>query len=255
MKRRTLIVSMCSMVLLACAEAQERPDEEELRFLRETGGELEIPRKGCVLIADCSSGLAPEAIDGAVRSLEGITRVDFKRKSLGAFEIATTPLKAKSEVGAAAAVFVVDCPALPLSLVAPEEFWGVVNVAPMRMGGANASVVARRAEKELLRIGALALGAWHGEGGSVLRGLKTANELDELQSGRLTLFELRNVMNSLLSLGVTRASTTTYLEACREGWAPPPTNDYQRAAWNRVKADKERGPTNPILIPPPNKKK
>lgn len=255
MKRKMMVATICAAASLVFAEAVEKPDEDELRFLRETGGELEIPRKGCVLVADCGSGLAPEVIDGAVRSLEGITRVDFKRKTLGAFSIADTPAKAKAEVGAAAAVFVVDDPALPLSLLAPEGNWGVVNVAPMRVGGASADVVARRAGKEFLRIGALALGAWHGEGGSVLRGVKDARGLDAIQSGRLTLFELRNVMNSLLSLGVTRASTTTYLQACREGWASAPTNEYQKAVWERVQADKERGPTNPITIPPPNQKK
>ena len=46
-----------------------------------------------------------------------------------------------------------------------------------------------------------------------------------------------------------------YRVAVQEGWAQPPTNDYQKAVWEQVKADKERGPTNPITIPPPNAKK
>ena len=96
---------------LAFVEAVEKPDEDELRFLRETGGELEIPRKGYVLVADCGSDLAPEVIDGAGRSLEGITR-----KTLGAFSIADTLAKAKTEVGVAAAVFVVDDPGRPAGL-------------------------------------------------------------------------------------------------------------------------------------------
>ena len=101
---------------LAFVEAVEKPNEDELRFLRETGGELEIPRKGYVLVADCGSGLAPEVIDGAVRSLEGITRVDFTRKTLGAFSIADMLAKAKTEVGVAAPVFVVDDPGRPAGL-------------------------------------------------------------------------------------------------------------------------------------------
>ena len=47
----------------------------------------------------------------------------------------------------------------------------------------------------------------------------------------------------------------TYLRACHLGWAPPPTNDVQRAIWEKIKAEKERGPTKPITIPPPNAKK
>ena len=47
----------------------------------------------------------------------------------------------------------------------------------------------------------------------------------------------------------------THRRACHLGWVPPPTNDVQRAIWEKIKADKERGPTNPITIPPPNAKK
>ena len=56
-------------------------------------------------------------------------------------------------------------------------------------------------------------------------------------------------------MGITPYRRTTYREACQEGWAPQPTNDVQKAIWEQVKADKERGPTNPITIPPPNQKK
>ena len=52
--------------------------------------------------------------------------------------------------------------------------------------------------------------------------------------------------------GVRSVRLASYRQACREGWAPAPTNDVQRAIFEQVKADKERGPTNPITIPPPN---
>ena len=39
-----------------------------------------------------------------------------------------------------------------------------------------------------------------------------------------------------------------------EGWAPAPTNDIQKAIFERVKADKERGPSKPLTIAPPAKK-
>ncbi len=31
----------------------------------------------------------------------------------------------------------------------------------------------------------------------------------------------------------------------------PPTNEYHRAIWEQVRADKERGPAKPIAIRPP----
>jgi hypothetical protein len=48
--------------------------------------------------------------------------------------------------------------------------------------------------------------------------------------------------------------TVSYRQACSEGWAPAPTNDAQRVFYEQAKADKERGPTNPIKIPMPKKK-
>jgi len=54
---------------------------------------------------------------------------------------------------------------------------------------------------------------------------------------------------------VTPCIRATYRRACHLGWAPPPTNDVQRAIWEKIKAEKERGPTKPITIPPPNAKK
>jgi len=46
-----------------------------------------------------------------------------------------------------------------------------------------------------------------------------------------------------------------YKKAVAEGWAPAPTNDVQKAIWDRMKAEKERGPANAVKITPPNQKK
>ena len=48
----------------------------------------------------------------------------------------------------------------------------------------------------------------------------------------------------LKNLGVTPAYQRTYKQACIEGWAPNPTNEYQKAIWDRVHA----APKNPMKI-------
>lgn len=53
---------------------------------------------------------------------------------------------------------------------------------------------------------------------------------------------------------ITPAEIQTYRNACRQGWAPAPTNDYQKAIYERMQADKERGPSKPLTITPPAKK-
>ena len=62
------------------------------------------------------------------------------------------------------------------------------------------------------------------------------------------------IQQTCRKLGITRPRRISYRRACLEGIAPAPTDDIQRAIWERIKADKERGPTTPITIPPPKKK-
>ena len=56
------------------------------------------------------------------------------------------------------------------------------------------------------------------------------------------------------SIGIPHAEKVFYKKALEEGWAPPPSDEFQRAVWTRFKADKERGPTKPLAILPPSKK-
>ena len=44
--------------------------------------------------------------------------------------------------------------------------------------------------------------------------------------------------------GVTKSKMTTYLKACQEGWAPAPTNDYQKAIWEETR----KLPEKPLQI-------
>ena len=38
----------------------------------------------------------------------------------------------------------------------------------------------------------------------------------------------------MAGFGVAPAKLVPYQIACREGWAPPPTNDVQKAVWEKV---------------------
>lgn len=43
----------------------------------------------------------------------------------------------------------------------------------------------------------------------------------------------------------------TYKQACREGWAPAPTNDYQRAIWETAMSAATNAPTARVSAPTP----
>ena len=50
--------------------------------------------------------------------------------------------------------------------------------------------------------------------------------------------------------GVNPEKIVSYRKACEEGWAPQPTNDFQKAVWDDVHAM----PSEPIKIKPEEKK-
>ncbi len=70
-----------------------------------------------------------------------------------------------------------------------------------------------------------------------IRGLDTVQEFIPIDmANRYTSY--------LATLGVKPAHERTYRQACKEGWAPPPTNDIQRAIWQKV----HKIPDNPMTI-------
>ena len=53
-----------------------------------------------------------------------------------------------------------------------------------------------------------------------------------------------SIKKYLSAAGVTPLKRTIYQRACQEGWAPAPTNDVQKAIWEKVHAI----PDKPITI-------
>ena len=236
------IMRMLAVATLVASASSVASENDRARFLRETGGSIDLPPKGCVAVVDCTSGQMRNLLDTPLTMLEEITQVVFKRMTKPAFHLSKTPAQVKAESGAAVVVFVVNIPAFPPMLVQPDDNWGVVNMEPFLSQGYDVQHV----QRIFLRVAVMAMGAWCNDNAGILQ-----ENIENTQ--RMSLMELRNIMNHLLSLGITRMTTTTYYQACRDGWAPVPTNNIQRAVWERVQAEKERGPTNPIKIPPPKR--
>ena len=170
-------------------------------------------------------------------------------------------LRAASEelgrLGAKGAVWVVDDPKLPLVLAAAEDGWGVLNVAPLLADGPSAEKSRVRVAREVNRL----FGMLHGCYSTmmipqcVMRPVHSPAGLDSLVSTGFSPESYTKIARFLDDAGYLHARRNTYAGACREGWAPSPTNGVQRAIWERVQADKERGPSNPIRILPPSQKK
>ena len=140
--------------------------------------------------------------------------------------------------------------------MAQEARWAVVNVYPLKADTNSMDVVRDRLYKSFLRATCLLLGAAPSKfSASPLKPIMSLKDLDALTNTTITFDAAMNMDAYMKGIGIKRYEPMTYRAACEEGVAPPPTNDVQKAIWEKVKSDKERGPTNPITIPPPKKVK
>ena len=152
-------------------------------------------------------------------------------------------------------IAVVDgCTDLPALSVFPEERVGIVNADTLK-GGDDPSAPEMRVTKEVWRAMAFVGGIGFSPAeNDIMQPIYTLRELDANRYPFVQPMNMARMQRMWKVFGVKKERRIPYRVAVQEGWAKPPTNDYQKAVWEQVKAEKERGPTNPITIPPPSKK-
>ena len=167
------------------------------------------------------------------------------------------PIRVVAEVSAAAGAVleVVATDSDSTILCKPEDGWAMLNVKRLMSDNPSGALLEGRLRKEMWR----SVGAALGMGVSVyqpcvMRNIRTLQDLDNCRIDRAGPASLNVFTESAQFFGIVSIKRNSYRAACEEGWAPPPTNDVQKAIWEKVQADKERGPTNPITIQPPKAK-
>jgi hypothetical protein len=133
-----------------------------------------------------------------------------------------------------------------MSLIAPEGRWAFVNVARLSSGrGKKTPFFEARVKKEVARIGCMLFGNIGSTyNANLLSFIENAEGLDRYESDALPVDGTMRCARYLINLGVKPYRRISYRKACKEGWAPPPTNDVQKAIWDKVHAT----PKNPIRI-------
>ena len=71
---------------------------------------------------------------------------------------------------------------------------------------------------------------------SAMQSVVNIKDLDALGAFAIAPNGLSMISDHMPKIGVTFPYVTTYKRACREGWAPSPTNDIQKAIWEKVRA-------------------
>lgn len=225
------------------------------RMLRKTGGFiLRVPETaGFFNVINAQRKVPATTLEPFVRDMGRFTSTIVRLVELDKAITLTNATEVLKKSGAGGCVFIVDEPTFPISLVAQEAKWGFVNVAALSGAGVDEKILSLRTAREAWRVFALVTGAGDTSmGHCLLKPVFAPDDLDNINANSISPEPLLVMTEHMKAMGVNQVTRCTYLEACREGWAPAPTNEYQRAIWEKVKADKERGPTNPITIKPPN---
>lgn len=228
------------------APAKMDAAERRERMLKATGGILDIEAKGKVVIVNAQNKIAASNVEERVARLSKDLRMNVELLTTDSWEMYKNP------AGAVGSVVLVDRPDLPMSVVAAENCWGLLNVAPLCTAPDKTE---KRFMREFARVVCFAFGQSFSQfRGSPLSTVDSPEALDSLFTDNMTFDAMTMVIRTLTNRGMTQRRKTSYKKACRDGWAPSPTNDYQKAIWEEVQAEREKGPANGLKIAPPVKK-
>ena len=225
-----VVAVVCTAVVFAEAASPMAPQRRRRREGRPSGGLLErneaIPSKP-VAIIDSQKALAKAKVAGIVRQARIASNLPY---ALDAKEAPATIELVERDGTDALAIF-------------PESFKAVVNVKALAADGASASVVEERVGKELVRAGLFLMGSGYAMYNCFAMPVTSLSELDAL-TARAPTPETMLHLRGMRRIGVKEIRFATYRQACREGWAPQPTNDVQKAIWDEV----HTLPKNPMKI-------
>lgn len=188
------------------------------------------------LIDATSKGWAMEGLEAVKVNLDrfGLCPSITERKPLAGDPLAEGRAAAKDASGV---VMLVDgAEDAPLMTAYPEEHLALVNMTVLSKD-VSSGVRQDRVEKLTWRAIGHLVGCGAPDGYTcVMKPLKNIADLDAMPNKFIhpaSFFKARPYFDMC---GVTPARKGTYESACQQGWAPAPTNDIQKAIWDKVHA-------------------
>ena len=238
-----LAVTLCAVAeepaqAAAAKKPAPTPQQRKEMFHRRMGGFINDTRtqKGRVVIVNAQDEAKQEWLKHAAQVFadDVLITVDVET---GTFDLRKPELKGE------VTVFVVKDETLPMSLIAPEAKWALVNVA--KLASDKPAFYEMRTMKEITRVTTLLLGGADSQYPQcVMAVAPTMKDIDNFMDSRLPVDVIDRMKKNMGKLGIGSYSVTTYRAACKAGWAPQPTNDFQRVIWEEYHTK----PSEPIHI-------
>jgi hypothetical protein len=203
-----------------------------------TGGLIQRPVEGReVMILDLQEKVS--VTDKVAKVIMDFFRIPVVVKKEKAGDPLSMANKALTEKKLGMVVVVCESSTLPSLLVAPEARWAVVNVSALINDKPADDVVVSRVEKEIVRAFGYVGGAANSQfEGCAMSPIYKPTDLDALKTAAISPGPLPGIFKTLNVLGITPIKYVTYKMACEEGWAPMPTNSFQKAIWEAAKEKK-----------------
>jgi hypothetical protein len=217
-------------------EQLERKEESR----RRTGGLVLDVRnqKGKVVILNGQCIVAEDAILSVAKELSDMLKIRVE-----VAKWAPTPLseagKGLSECDGNIKIVLSDMENQPALAIFPDELWAFVGVTAI-----NGGKVEKRLQNQIRRAFAYACGC--GSDSGIMARIDKPAQLERFADTDLTYAATQSMLMYLSAAGVTPGRNVLYIRACKEGWAPAPTNEIQQAVWDKVHAM----PTEPLKIAP-----
>lgn len=211
-----------------------RPDAHS----KPSGGIVEKPYSGNIfLFANAQAAIPHKRIASFAQKIRLATIMPFEASEVplinNAYQARRTAIDLIGWNQVGASVVIVDITDNTNFINSEEGNWAILNIAFLKTDNPTYEKLEERVAKALWLAAGRVLGA--GYSGKTISVLKPFHSLDELDSNK-AMRPSPEGFNAMLEngerLGIKTITISSYRTACRNGWAPAPTNDIQKAIWN-----------------------
>ena len=233
---------------------EQKKRQVEAIKLSKVGPMIEKPNvvKGYFKYICCTDKINANDLEKTVNSIVMVSRVRLEVAKGKTPDLNNAKASLK-ECAADAGVFIVEMENMPRIMLAPEDGWAIVNVTALSADNPNRETLVKRVNIELIRAFSYICGSASDQRSVVMGPIADLKDLDAIPSATFVPFNLQNIVKSLANFGIVPRAVASYRAACKQGWAYQPTNEIERAIWNEVHNERERGPVNGLKIAPPKK--
>lgn len=212
---------------LSAEDKAKRDELAKLRYLIEEGGEMARPGTpvGKVLVVNRQKKVSMDALRKFTEPFAYVMEYDIHF--------------AEKETSAEIVLDIVDVPGERALSVYPDEGRAVINVAALAADKPAAAFLDARTRKEMLRAFAY-MTAGSSYGTPLFARAKSVKDLDNIATESFPVDVTMRTMRYLKDLGMRPIERSTYRSLVSHGYEIAPTNGYQKAIYEKIKANPRR---------------